>query len=143
MASTAKLKWKILWSIVAGGGVLVIDNDSYATPFPGAGGAPDDGVIWGCWTPGGSNIPQSLYETFWINVEALTNASVRWNNTCQGHSDARFAIQQHPSFPNALGTTQCVDVLSNGKCDTFDVWIDPDRDATGYCNQFNGHINTL
>jgi len=108
---------------------------AYANSYPGPGGAADDATEWGCW-PAGGGIPQSLFDAWWTNVPALTDESVAWDDSCPGWVDARFAIFEDPTFPNALGVTTCVDTIV-GKCDTFDVWLDPDRDAEGYCKQFN------
>jgi hypothetical protein len=119
-------------------GVLWLQSGtSRANPYPGPSGAADDQWSNGCWAAGGSVIPQSLFDSWWVNIPALTDITNNWNDPCINASDARFDIRQHPTFPNALGTTACVDAHANGTCDTFDVWVDPDRDAEGYCFQFN------
>jgi hypothetical protein len=108
-----------------------------ATTYPSSAGRPDNLTSSGCWVAGGSTIPQSLFDTWWVNVDGFTNVTTVFHDPCVDETDARFAIETHPLFPNVLGTTECVDFQPNGDCDTHNVRLDPDRDAEGYCFQFN------
>ena len=110
---------------------------AFANGYPNPHGRPDNLTSAGCWVAGGNSIPQSLLDTWWVNIDSFTNVATVWQNPCDSTTDARFQIQQHPLAPNALGTTECANFHSSGDCNTYDVRMDPDREVQGYCNQYN------